>query len=165
MPLSMPRLQKSEVTIFPSTPAHIRELGDKLRVADRRELEVYGFPTNKALWKSFKGSFLRKSAFINGELAAMWGVGGSPMGAVGQPWLMTTDAVYKISPLLFARTYQREVLQMLKIFPVLVNWVDAEYNQAVRLLDIIGFNLGEPEPFGPNRAMFRKFEMGKEYAR
>lgn len=151
--------KRAEISIFPATAAHVRELGEKLRAGDRHEIEIYGFPTNKALWRSFKGSFLRKTAFIDGEIAAMWGVGGAPGGLKGQPWLMTTDAVYKISPLRFAREYQREVLQMLRIFPVLVNYVDAEYNQAVRLLDIIGFNLSEPEPLGLRGAMFRKFEM------
>lgn len=151
--------KKPEVVIFPSTLAHVRELGDKLRSGDRKELEIHGDPMRGVLWKTFKGSFLRKTAFVDGELAAMWGVGGAPLGAMGRPWLLTAEAVYKVSPLFFARTYQREVLQMLKIFPVLVNWVDAEYNQAVRLLDIVGFNLSEPEPYGPNGAMFRKFEM------
>lgn len=149
----------AEVTVFPSTPAHVRELGEKLRDKDRQEIEIYGFPTNKALWRSFKGSFMRYTAFVDGEIAAMWGVGGAPMGGTGQPWLMTTDAVYKISPLRFARMYQREVLRMINIFPVLMNYVDAEYAAAVRLLDIVGFTLGEPEPLGTHGAMFRKFEM------
>lgn len=148
------------VTIVPSTTEHVRELANCLRAMDKIELDkVYGFPPHKALWRCFKGSFLRHTAFIDGKLAAMWGVGGTLMGQVGNPWLMTTDEVYKIPPLLFARTYQHEVLRMLKLFPVLTNYVDADYEAAIRLLDIIGFKLGEPELVGVHGEPFIKFEM------
>jgi hypothetical protein len=151
--------ERPQIIVLPSTAVHVRALAANLRPADQNEIEIYGFPTNKALWRSFKASFLRHTAFIDNEIAAMWGVGGSPMGQMGQPWLMTTEAVKKISPLAFARIYQREVLRMLNVFPVLINYVDAEYTAAVRLLDIVGFNLGEPEPLGKNGALFRQFEM------
>lgn len=147
------------ISIVPSTASHVRELAEQLRPKDRREIEIYGFPTNKALWRSFKGSFMRHTAFIDGKIAAMWGVAGAPMGQVGQPFLMTTNAVYEVSPLKFARVYQHEVLRMLNVFPVLMNYVDAQYEEAIRLLDIVGFELGEPEPLGPNQGLFRKFEM------
>lgn len=149
----------TNTVILPSTTTHVRELVDKLRPADRHEVERYGFPPNKAIWRSFKGSFMRRTAFIDGEIAAMWGVGGTLMGEIGQPWLLTGGAVEKISSLRFARIYQQEVLRMLKVFPVLVNYVDTDYTKAIRLLDIVGFEIGEPEPIGPNKAIYRKFEM------
>lgn len=149
---------RAQVDIVESTPEHVRALAAELRPADRNEIEIYGFPTNKALWRSYKNSILRKTAFVEGKIAAMWGCGGTPMGEIGQPWLMTTDAVHQVSPLFFARVYQREVLKMLKLFPKLVNYVDAGYTSAVRLLDIIGFKLGEPEPLGKG-GLFRKFEL------
>lgn len=150
---------KPVVEITPTTPAHVRQLGAVLRPGDRREIEIYGFPTNKALWRSYKGSILRRTALVAGEVAAIWGVGGVPLGEQGRPWLMTSAAVEQVSPLRFARIYQEEVLRMLALFPHLVNYVDAAYTKAVRLLDIIGFQIGEPEPIGPNNAVFRKFEM------
>ena len=148
-----------DIVVIPSTPDHVRELALCLREGDRRENEVYGFPSNKVLWRSFKGSLMRKTAFVDGDIAAMWGCGGVPMGTIGQPFLMTSDACERISPLRFARIYQREVHKMLQIFPRLVNYCDAEYHKAMRLLDIIGFKIGEPEPFGMNGAKFCKFEM------
>lgn len=152
-------ISPTSINIFPSTSAHVRALAAQLRPGDQHEIEIFGFPTNKALWRSFKGSFLRHTAFIDDEIAAMWGVGGAPMGQTGQPWLLTSAAVENIPPLRFVHIYQQEVLRMLKVFPILVNYVDASYTKAVRLLDIIGFNLSEPEPLGPKGAMFRKFEM------
>lgn len=81
------------------------------------------------------------------------------MGDVGRPWLLTTYAAEKISPLRFTRIYQDEVLRMLDVFPRLVNYVDSRYTKATRLLDIIGFELDEPEPMGVNGILFQKFEM------
>lgn len=148
-----------EVEIQESTPAHVQELAENIRPGDRQEIEAYGFPTNKALWRSYKGSILRRTALIDGRVAAMWGVGGVPLGDVGQPYLMTSHLAETVSPLQFARIYQEEVLNMLSVFPKLVNWCDAGYHKAKRLLDIVGFTIGEPEPIGPKGALFCKFEI------
>ena len=40
-----------------------------------------------------------------------------------------------------------------------LNIVDANYTAAIRLLDIVGFELGEPEPMGIHGKPFRRFEM------
>lgn len=151
---------KPEVKIVQTTAAHIREIGEKLRHDDLNEIVALGYP-HKILWRSYKRSFMTKTAFVNGRIAAVWGIGGTPLGGIGNPWLLTTDEVNKISPLAFTRIYQQEVIKMINIFPRLANYVDASYNKAIRLLDIIGFALGEPEPIGKNGEMFIKFEMSR----
>lgn len=147
------------VRIVNTTPEHIREISGKLRVEDANEIISFGISPNKALWRSYKVSLIAKTGFVNGEIAACWGLGGVPLGIQGTPWLLTTDAVKNISPLKFARLYQKEVYNMLKFFPVLSNWVDSRYDAAIRLLDIVGFKLGEPEKLG--NGIFCKFEMRK----
>lgn len=150
-----------QVVIVPTTAAHIRELSRTIRAKDKAEIENYGFTHTKGLWRSFKQGMFNRTALIDGKVAACWGVVGTYLGSTAQPYLLTSDEVYKISSLKFARIYQREVYEMLSMFPYLVNWVDASYEQAVRLLSIVGFDIGEPEKMGGG--MFRKFEMrGKE---
>ncbi len=146
-----------EVVIVPATPAHIRELRETIRDGDRREIEAFGFTCAKGLWQSYKNGLMNKTGLIDGKVAAVWGVGGVYMGEIGQPWLLTSREVYKISPLKFARIYQKEVIKMLELFPTLMNYVAADYPEAVRLLSIVGFNLGEPEKIG--KGVYRKFEM------
>lgn len=148
-----------KIEIVETTAEHVRKLAGNLREGDIHEIEIYGFPTNKALWRSFKGSILRRTALVDDKVAAIWGVGGVPLSETGQPFLMTSVEVEKVSPLKFVRIYQEEVLRMLQLFPRLVNYVDAAYTKAVRLLDIIGFEIGDPEPLGLKGALFRKFEM------
>ncbi len=149
---------KPKVEIVPTTSAHIRELSRNLREKDRKEIENYGFSANKGLWYGFRRGLNNKTAFVDGELAACWGCAGEYLGEIGQPWLLTTNAVYKISPLRFARIYQLEVKEMLGLFPNLVNYVLNSYDEAIRLLQIVGFTVGEPETIG--HGMYRKFSIG-----
>lgn len=151
---------KSSIRIVPTRAQDIRDIADKLRDGDLKEMLAMGYP-HRILWRSYKRSFMTKTAFIDGDIAAVWGVGGTPLGGEGNPWLVTTEAVNKISPLAFARIYQDEVIRMINIFPQLANYVDASYNKAIRLLDIVGFSLGEPEPMGKNGEMFIRFEMSR----
>ncbi len=145
------------IEIVPTTAAHIRELQRTLRDADRKEIEIYGFSSAKGLWRSYKEGLMNKTALFDGKVAAIWGCAGTYMGTTGQPWLLTSYEIEKISPLLFARLYQKEVYKMLELFPHLVNFVAADYEKAVRLLSIIGFKIGEIEKVG--QGMYRKFEM------
>lgn len=149
-----------KIIVVPTTPDHIRKIADKLRSDDRREVLAIGHP-NRVLWRSYKRSIMTKTAFIDGKIAAIWGVGGSPLGNIGEPWLLTTKAVNRISPLAFVRIYQKEVIKMMRVFPKLVNYVDFKYNKAIRLLDIIGFKMGDPEIMGVNGELFIRFEMEK----
>ena len=148
------------VVIVPTIASHISSIKTDLRPKDQAEILRFGISIQHALWRSYRQSVLRKTALIDGRVAAVWGVCGTFMGEVGIPWLMTTPAVKKVSPLKFARIYQSEVLDMLKIFPSLVNYVDSEYTSAIRLLDIIGFDIDDPEPFGRNNAKYRRFSLG-----
>lgn len=157
MSQNVPFTEPADIMVVPTTAEHIRKLAKTIRENDRREIEAYGFSCEKGLWHSFKKGLMNKTAFIDGEVAACWGVAGTYMGETAMPWLLTGNAVYKISPLKFTRIYQKEVYKMLELFPILSNYVLADYDEAVRLLSIIGFEIGEPEKQG--NGMYRKFTM------
>lgn len=146
-----------EVIIVDANSAHIRELRETIRDQDKHEIESYGFSCARGLWRSFRGGLMNKTALIDGRVAAIWGVGGTFMGETGQPWLMTSDEVRKISPLKFARLYKKEVDKMLELFPRLENYVSESYHESIRMLSIVGFTIGEPERVG--NGMFRKFTL------
>lgn len=150
-------VRKPRVQIVPATKAHIQELIKTLREDDRREIEDHGgFTCAKGLWRSYRRGFMNQTAMVDGEVAAIWGVGGELLSDIGQPWLLTSHAIEKVSPLRFAKTYAREVRRMLAMFPVLINYVAADYEKAIRLLRIAGFEISAPERFG--NGMYRKFE-------
>jgi len=150
----------ADVVMVPTTAAHIREIKKTIRDKDRAEIESFGISCAKGLWRSYKHGMGNQTAIINGHVAAIWGVGGCYIGNVGAPWLMTSKYIALISPLRFARLYQQEVYKMLNMFPYLENYVDASYEEAVRLLSIVGFTIGDPERIG--NGVYKKFSMERE---
>jgi hypothetical protein len=146
-----------EIIIIPTVPAHLREMAGILRPEDEQEIVSFGLTPKKALWQSYRHSVLRKTAFIDGKLAALWGCSGTLLSDNGRPWLMTTPEVKRISPLKFTRIYQQEALAMLEMFGQLCNFVETSYTEAIRLLEISGFTVEPPESLGPNGESFRVF--------
>jgi len=150
-----------EILIVPTIPAHLRELAANLRKEDEKEILAFGRKVHHVLWRSYKSSLMRRTAFIDGKLAACWGCAGELLGSQGIPWLLTTPEVKKISPLKFARIYQQEVTEMLGMFPKLVNYVDPDYTASIRMLDIMGFKVSDSELI--LGVLVRKFEKEIEY--
>lgn len=132
------------VSIIDSTAAHTRELSKTLRVADRLEVSRLGEDPDKIVFKAYRISLYRKTVLIDGNVAAMWGVYGMPLGQQGFVWFLTGSGIEKISPHRFVSIYRKEVQIMKRLFPVLENFVDASYTEAVRLLQLSGFHLEEP---------------------
>lgn len=152
-----------KIEIVKTSPKHIAELKESMRDEDRREIIEAGLTVRKALWRSYKNSLICETVLVEDEVAAIFGLGGSHLGNTGIPWLLTGRPCEKVSPLKFARIYQKQVERMLEHFPRLANYVDATYTKAVRLMENIGFKIGEPEQIGLNNRLFCRFEMVKTW--
>jgi hypothetical protein len=76
----------------------------------------------------------------------------------GIPWLLGSDRLSRrgCSLIKVARRYLEWVT---RAYPVLVNFVDARNGASIRLIERLGFTLGEPEPFGRAGLAFRRFEL------
>lgn len=142
--------------IVTSTLDHVKELSETMREADKNEVRKLGISHHKALFYSYKFSLMRKTALIDDKVVAMWGVFGVPLGVTGQPYFLTSSLIETLPPIKFAKLYLNEVNQMKKLFPVLENYVDADYTGAVRMLKIAGFTL---EPVTLNGCKFYKYTM------
>lgn len=146
------------IEIVPSTPEHVIKLRKNLRESDAQEIRNFGGCIRKILWRTYNETLEPKTGLIDGDVAGMFGCCGTVIGEVGQPWMLATPLADKY-PLQFALLYRQEVRKMLEIYPTLENIVDASYTKAIKLLEIIGFQVYDPEPVGPNKALFRKFRM------
>lgn len=144
------------IEIVPATQRHADYLRDRLRMGDLLEVTCLGVSPAEALRASLAGSIFARTGISDGRIAAMWGCGGSPLGGVGEPWLLTTAEVERI-PISMVRVARREVGAMLGLFPVLVNFVAADYRQACRFLEVVGFTLGPAFQF--SGAPWREFRM------
>lgn len=148
----------ASIEVIETKPQHIRELSKKLQAIDVRTAERLGLKPHVALWRAYKKSLFCRTAFINGELVAIWGVVGTFLGPVGYPWLIMSPVAQDF-PLKVAFRYRKELKEMLKLFPKLVDMVDAEHAKSLRLLKIMGFTLSEAMPFGKNGEKFIKAEL------
>ena len=127
-----------------------------MREGDKRECEAVGLTPQRAVWRSYKASIFCVTSFIDGQLATVGGMGGDFLSDIGNPWLFTTPAVEKV-PKAYIEGTRAMVGRMLTMKPRLENYVHADYRQACGFLRLVGFTLGDPEPYGPKGAMFRKF--------
>lgn len=87
----------------------------------------------------------------------MWGVAGSLLGGVGQPWLLTGPGFLRL-PFQMVRQGRIEAARWLRIFPKLENYADAGHTRACRYLGLIGYALDEPKMTARGHA-FRRFWM------
>lgn len=153
------------VEIVDAEIEHVYLLVDRLRPKDLKEIQRLGIKPKRALYRAFKNSLMCRSAFVDGQIAAMWGIGValrpglSPLSDLGTPWLHTSDAVERI-PLFFVRRAKAEVAAMLAIKKRLESWVDADYAEAVKFIRMLGFVVETPAPIGADGAMFSRFHRG-----
>lgn len=150
------------VTVRPSVLADVYELAANLREGDREEVESLGMDVRVGIRNSFRHAVLRKTYLVDGEVAAMSGLCGSMLGDIGEPYLMTGRAAERV-PVAFVRHAKASVAEMLGLKRRLEGHVAAKYTRACRLLEVLGFTLGDPLPVGPNAALFRKYIMTRGF--
>lgn len=145
-----------KIEIAPSTVEDVYRLAKNLRVEDEDEITCFGLDPRETIRMSFRQAIMRKTAFVDGEIAAMWGLGGAMLSDEGAPWLMTTPVVERI-PVTFLKISRAQIDEMLAQRHLLVNFVAASYAKACRFLEVLGFVLDPPQLMGPNNVPFRRF--------
>lgn len=153
-------MTQPNIEIVDSVGKHAKELAKTLRIKDRIEAESMGLNPEQATFYAYRWALWKRTALVDGKVAAMWGLHGSLLGHSARPYLITGEAVNLVSPIKFARVYTKEVQIMKQMFPVLENYVDLKYEESVRMLRIAGFTIKEPELL--NGHLFSKFEMRSE---
>lgn len=138
--------------------ADIYALAAHLRAQDRDEVESLGVDVRVGLRASYRAAILRKTYFVDGEIAAMSGLCGAMISDIGEPYLLTTPAAARV-PLTFLKQARASVAEMLQHRLRLEGHVAAEYRGACRLLETLGFVLGDPRPLGPRGTLFRSFTL------
>lgn len=151
----------SRIELIEARLEHVIALLPRLREDDRNEIQAAGISCKKALWRSWRGSHLRTTAIVDGELAAMWGCGGMLLAAEGRPWLLTAGPCERV-PLAFVKIGRAEAQRMLELHERLRGLVHAEYYRAVRTLSLMGFRLGPAVKL--NGADFLEFNMTRDHA-
>lgn len=124
-----------------ATAADARMIAPKLRTFDRRELAATGISPRRVLLRLLDESPFSWTAFVDGEIAAIWGCSGSLLSTVGEMWLATTPAVERV-PMAFVREAKAHIGLLLETKSKLVSGVIEGHNQSLRLWQMLGFRLG-----------------------
>lgn len=150
----------AECRIVAAEPKHLHAIAPLLRDLDVRECAAAGVSTKRALWQSYRASGFRETAYMGDELAAVYGIAGTPLTGIGNGWLLTTNACQQ-SPLAFVKTFRRRLSEILPVFPYIYGYVADSYVSSIGLLKLLGFNLSEPMPMAPTGIAFRRYEIGE----
>jgi hypothetical protein len=149
-----------EIRVLPATPAHAAALAPRLRPADELECRALGMAPYEALRTSIARGLWAEAYLVDGEVAAIVGLGlSSFLGGHGVPWLLTS-AIVECHRKTFLRCSRDTLARMMAEVPLLVNWVHAENVQAIRWLRWLGFDVAaEPVALPPHGAPFHRFQM------
>jgi hypothetical protein len=150
----------SEILITDAKPIHIGSITRRLRPDDYAEIAVLYGDVRKAIRAAYRVSSIRRVAFVDREIAALWGVTGSLLAQEAHMWLVTTAAVEKV-PLAFFRLARKEIREMLGTRTVLFGSVRVSYEKSVRFMRLLGWKIGEAVPLGTRGEMFYKLEIAE----
>ena len=151
------------VDIRMATIEDARHIGANLRDSDRAEIEALGLRPEFAVLSSFKESDEAYTGTVDGEPAMIFGIGATPLSDEASIWALGTPLCDKV-PVSMVRLGRQVVDAFLEDFPVLTNHCDARYEKTIKWLRLLGFSVGEPEPYGDNGAPFCKLIIQRKEA-
>lgn len=145
-------MSAGELALEAGTLAHAAALAPTLRPEDLAEVQACGFPdAQTALGVAVAGSKVSWACLVDGEVAAMFGIGDGPGGE--QLWFLTGQGFVRHARLFVSRA--KDVMRrLLEHHASLQNHIDARYPAAVRWARWLGFEVGEPVPYGPHGQLF-----------
>jgi hypothetical protein len=149
---------KQEITIRESTADDVHHMGIAMNDEERMEAIAMGSEPHKLLWRCYRCALIRKTIFVDGNIAAMLGVAGVFMGLTGEVYLVTSAIAREVSPFVFMRIYQKELYAMLELFPTLESLTDLRYTKAIKTMKLSGFEANQsPESWG--NVLFQRSEL------
>lgn len=132
-----------------------------LRDEDAREVMRLGCgPASGCIRRAIAGSRMAGVFYRDEAPLCVFGVADASVvdQKTGIPWLIGTHALSR-SPRPFLRETRQWVSAWMEHYSALTNYVDADYEKAIRWLRWLGFTIGDPEPYGAPGAMFCRIEM------
>ncbi len=147
-----------KVHVRASTQADVEYLADNLREEDRLEVLASHGSTLKAVQMGFDLCQECWTIVVTetNEIAGMYGLCRID-DMTGEPWLLTSPAIYKVW-LPFLRQSKQWVAEANLKYPVLTNACDERYKVAIKWLKFVGFTfIKRHETYGMGDKPFLEF--------
>lgn len=151
----------SKIFIEQATNEHALDIAKKARQEDI--IELWASNRTDPLHAMRKGiansSGKAFTALVGDEAICMFGIAdGSLLGNTGIPWLIGSKSLDKHA-MAFLRDCRKQFAKLASGYDMLFNYVDARNTKAVLWLKWLGFEMDEPAPYGPDKALFHRFWM------
>lgn len=131
---------------------HVGAILRRMRVDHEAAMRQMNVNLHHELRAKFLCSYYRRAGFIDGELAAVWGVEGTSLSAEGLPWLVLSQYAVKF-PVAVLRYARKEIAYLARTKVRLVTTVVPSDEAAQRLVAFLGFEA--PDGFGDGPAFSR----------
>lgn len=117
---------------------HVGSILRRMRVDHEAALRAMDVDMHSELWAKFQCSYYRRSAFIDGYLAAVWGVEGTSLSSEGLVWLVLSQYALKF-PVAVLRHAKAEIRHLARTKTRLVTTLVPDDDAAHRLVIFLGF--------------------------
>jgi hypothetical protein len=148
----------TEYAVVDATEAHVKEVADYMRQADRDE--VYATNHHKphtALRISVNCTPEPKAGTVDGRAMCIFGIGQSSLlSNDGSPWLLGHEELPKHARAFLRMSFGWMKEERLK-YSKLVNYVDARNVHSIKWIRWLGFELEAAKPFGIDKVPFHRF--------
>ncbi|HXK17478.1 MAG TPA: hypothetical protein VNG33_06740 [Polyangiaceae bacterium] len=134
----------TEIVVMDAVASDVAALAERMRATDAEAATARGINPRRLLWLNFRFSLFRHTAFVDDEIAAMWGVRGPAMGGVGEPWLVGTQLMDRY-PMTAVRMSLDELAAMRAIWPTLRGLVVLNDRRACRFAEFLGAAISQPD--------------------
>jgi hypothetical protein len=149
------------IEVRPATREDALYIAKHLRDDDTREVKAAGMSPESAVLLSFAGSDTREVCCVEGKPALIYGAMSPLHSDVAAVWALGTPDCDAISFAMVKRG-RAAVRSLLDQYPRLENYCIADYEKSIRWLRLLGFAIGDPEPYGVNGELFCKLSITKE---
>jgi hypothetical protein len=158
----MTHFKAGDVEVRDAVGSDVALLKDRLRRKDAEEVLALGAGSiEDELAQSFAQSRQRYTIERGGVPLAMFGIlPETILGDRAVVWLLGTDDLAKIKKT-FVRGTGLFLRKFLEEYPILFNFVPADYTQTIRWLEAFGARFDAPEPVGRRGEMIRRFVIGR----
>ena len=153
-------------TIEPAVPGDAQYVAGNVRKAERLEADaVYAGRLSARQATLIAAAASRNTAVGKADRVPICVFGVVPPPSLGRqvwvPWFVATGELSQHA-LPFLRRCRPVIEAWRQEYPVMENFVDARNRTSVQWLRWLGFEIGEPKPYGERQLPFHKFSMGGE---
>ena len=125
-------------------------MAHRMRAAAAVSLQGYGFDPRRALHRVVLDSAYCRTAKVDGEVAAMWGIVAPALASTAYVWLVMSDEIGRI-PRLVVQTAREELAEMMEVYEEIATTVLPDDEAAIRFALYLGFHDDDEEEPGSHK--------------